>query len=65
MYLYYNLSSYGDYMIVKEKSKWILYNHDGTEILGEFDSKEEAEKRERQINYFKHLKDNINKDKNE
>lgn len=53
----------GKYMIVKSGNKWKLMNHDGTEVLGEFDTKEEAEKRERQINYFKHLKETVNKDK--
>ncbi len=36
-------------------SKWILYSHDGSKTLGEFDTEEVALKRERQINYFKHV----------
>jgi hypothetical protein len=40
-------------MIRKEGNKWILFSHDGKKHLGEFDSKEAAEKRERQINFFK------------
>ena len=48
-------------MIRHKNGKWILYNHDGTKILGEFDTKEEAEKREKQINYFKYLKEIMDK----
>ena len=43
-------------MIKKEGSKWVLYTKDGSKKLGEFKTKAEALKRERQINYFKHLK---------
>lgn len=42
-------------MIKKEGNKWKLYSSDGTKNLGEFDSKEAAEKHEREVNYFKHL----------
>lgn len=48
-------------MIVKEGSKYILYSKDGTKKLGEFASKKAAEKREKQINYFKSLKDKLDK----
>ncbi len=43
-------------MIVKKGDKYILMSHDGTKKLGEFDTKKEAEEREREINYFKHVK---------
>jgi hypothetical protein len=43
-------------MIVKRGNKYCLYSHDGSKKLGEFDSKEAAQKREKQINYFKHRK---------
>lgn len=34
--------------------KWVILNHDRTKELGEYDSKEAAEKRLAQIEYFKH-----------
>lgn len=37
--------------------KWKLYSHKG-DVLGTFDSEHEAIKREHQIIYFKHLKEN-------
>jgi hypothetical protein len=40
--------------IVHEHGKWILYSKDGSKKLGEYDTKEEAEARERQVEYFKH-----------
>jgi len=40
-------------MITKENSKWILYTKDGSKILGIFDTKAQAVKREKQILYFK------------
>ena len=43
-------------MLKKEGSKWVLYTKDGSKKLGTFNTKAEALKRERQINYFKHLK---------
>ena len=43
-------------MIKKVGSKWILYSKDGTKKLGEFKTKEEAIRREKQINYLKYLK---------
>lgn len=46
-------------MIVKEGNKWKLKFSDGREE--EFDSKEAAEKRERQVKYFKHLKKKVKK----
>lgn len=38
-------------IIRQDGDKWCLYSHDGKK-LGEFDSKAEAEKREREIKYF-------------
>jgi len=43
-------------MIKKEKSKWVLYSRDGKKKLGEFKTKKDTLKRERQIQYFKHMK---------
>lgn len=43
-------------MIKKSKDKWILYSKDGSKKLGSFPSKEEAIKREQQINYFRSKK---------
>lgn len=42
-------------VIHHEGNKWILYSHDGSKKLGEFDTEEAALKREQQINYFKHV----------
>jgi 5-methylcytosine-specific restriction endonuclease McrA len=42
-----------DAIIRKVGDKFVLFSHSGKE-LGEFDSKEAALKREKQINYFKH-----------
>lgn len=44
-------------MIVKEGDKWKLKFSDGREE--KIDTEKEAEDRERQVNYFKHLKDKI------
>ena len=40
----------------KRGYKWILYTKDGKKKLGEFRTKKNALKRERQIIYFKNLK---------
>ena len=42
--------------IKKEGSKWILYSKSKHKKLGTFATKKAALKRERQIQYFKHLK---------
>ncbi len=42
-------------IIRKVKDKWVLYSHKGKR-LGVFSSKDAAMRRERQINYFKHIK---------
>jgi len=41
-------------MLKREGSKWVLYSKDGSKKLVEVDTKEDALKRERQIQYFKH-----------
>ena len=43
-------------MIVKSNSKWTLFNKEGTKKLGEFKTKKEAEKREKQVLFFKSQK---------
>ena len=43
-------------MIRKSGNKYVLRSKKTGRKLGEFRSKKAAEKRERQINYFKHLK---------
>lgn len=40
-------------MIKKEGGKWVLFSKDGSKKLGEFDTKAAAEKREREIQFFK------------
>ena len=42
-------------MIHKIGNKWVLKTYDGKKTLGTYDTKEEAEKRERQVQYFKHV----------
>jgi len=39
-----------------KQNKWRLYSKDLSKNLGTFDSKEEAVKHERQVQYFKHKK---------
>lgn len=43
-------------MIKNEGGKWILYSHTGKKLY-EAESKEQAQKREAQINFFKAFKD--------
>lgn len=43
-------------MIKLLKQKYALFSKDGSKKLGEFSSKEAAEKRERQVKFFKALK---------
>lgn len=40
-------------VIREEGGKWVLYTADGSKKLGTFDTKTEAEEREKQIQYFK------------
>ena len=42
-------------MIIKQGSKFVLKSRDGSKTLGTFDTMEQAVKREKQINFFKHL----------
>lgn len=42
--------------IVHEGGKWVLYSHDKSKVLGRYDTKHEAEERERQVQWFKHNK---------
>jgi hypothetical protein len=46
-------------VIKHEGNKWVLYSHDGLKKLGEFDSEEDAKKRERQIQFFKHQESEV------
>lgn len=41
-------------MIRKENGKYVVKSEDGTKVLGTYETKEEAEKRLQQIEYFKH-----------
>lgn len=40
-------------MIRHAGSKWILYSADGSKVLGKYATKEQAKRRERQIQWFK------------
>lgn len=43
-------------MIIKRKGKYYLFSKDGGKKLGgPYNSRDEALKREKQVNYFKHL----------
>lgn len=44
-------------VIRKRGDKWVLFTSDGKKVLGEFDSEAAAQKRERQIQFFKHAKE--------
>lgn len=41
-------------MIVKVGDKFVIKSEDGSKTLGTYTTKEEAEKRLKQIEYFKH-----------
>jgi hypothetical protein len=43
-------------VIVKRRSEYILYSRDKSKVLGRFNSREAALKRERQIIFFKNMK---------
>lgn len=45
-------------MILKSGNKYIIKSEDGSKTLSTFNTREEAEERLRQIEYFKHRKDN-------
>lgn len=50
----YPLAGQTPEVIRPENGKWVLYSKDGTKKLGTFDTRKQALKRERQIQYFKH-----------
>jgi hypothetical protein len=41
-------------MVKYENGKYVIKSEDGSKTLGTYDTKEEAEKRLAQIDYFKH-----------
>jgi hypothetical protein len=41
-------------VIIKENGKYVIKSEDGKKTLGTYSTKEEAEERLRQIEYFKH-----------
>lgn len=41
-------------MILKEGDKYVIKSEDGSKTLGSYATREEAEKRLREIEYFKH-----------
>ncbi|HLC67903.1 MAG TPA: hypothetical protein VJI12_03395 [archaeon] len=43
-------------VIAKKGSQYILYSKDRTKVLGKFRSRKAAIARERQIQFFKHMK---------
>lgn len=45
--------------IVKKGNKWQVQSEDGTKNLGTYDTKKEAEKRLRQVHYFKHMNEDL------
>ena len=50
-------------MVRKEGNKWVVLNHDGTKVLGTYESKEQADKRISQIEMFKSIKEHLDKKK--
>jgi hypothetical protein len=48
-------------MVRKEGNKWVLKSKDGTKTLGTYDTEEEAKKRLREVEYFKHTKKALGK----
>ena len=48
--------------ILHKNNKWIVTDHTGEKNLGTYDTKEEAEKRLKQVEYFKHINENEEKD---
>ncbi len=55
-YFYLFLEAIIIMVIEKKGSQWLLYSKDRSKVLGKFKTKKDALKRERQINYFKHMK---------
>ena len=41
--------------ILHKNNKWVVTDHTGEKNLGTYDTKEEAEKRLKQVEYFKHI----------
>ena len=46
-------------MIRKEGKKYKLYSKDGSRLLGSAPSLKQIEKREKQVNFFKHLREKV------
>jgi predicted CopG family antitoxin len=42
-------------IIKKEGDLFVLYSHDGSRVLGRAKTRKAIEKRERQVQFFKHL----------
>ena len=56
-----NFSKESDNMyekILHKNNKWVVTDHTGKKNLGTYDTKEEAEKRHKQVEYFKHINEN-------
>ena len=48
--------------ILHKNNKWVVTDHTGKKNLGTYNTKEEAEKRLKQVEYFKHINENEEKD---
>lgn len=44
---------FGGSLIVKQGNKFVVQSEDGSKVLGTYDTREQAETRLRQIEYFK------------
>ena len=47
--------------ILHKNNKWVVTDHTGKKNLGTYDTKEEADKRLKQVEYFKHINENQEK----
>lgn len=47
--------------ILHKNNRWVVTDHTGKKNLGTYDTKEEAEKRLKQVEYFKHINENEEK----
>ena len=45
--------------ILHKNNKWVVTDHTGKKNLGTYDTKEEAEKRLKQVEYFKHINESM------
>jgi hypothetical protein len=45
-----------------EDDKWVIYSKDGSKKLGTYDTEKDAKKRLRQIEYFKHMKEELGRE---